>query len=320
MMAAHYAALILDALHRTGVLAALRVPSAPTELAERCDLAPDVLEPLLAFVALTSTLVERLPDGRFALASGERDLTFAAHMLDQYVGGYGPPLAALAKLLREKRTGESLVDMERHAAAFSGDNTTESLSEPAQLVLDLGATGVVDLGCGSGQTLCALAAANPAITGLGIDVNPGAVAGAIARVRNRGLSERVQIRLGDALEVLAQTPADGVQVVLATSMLNALWNEAGRVAAFVGGLASLLPGRLLIVTDYYSRLSSNIERSTARTLLHDVAQLVSGQGLPPSTIDGWAAAYAAANASFLHAFEASGDGLDRFVHLVKLAG
>jgi SAM-dependent methyltransferase len=317
MIAAHYAALITDALHQTGVLKALRVPSAPAELAMHCGLAEDLLAPLLAFVALTTTLVERRPDGRFALTGEDRDLAFSGHMLDQYVGGYGPPLAALGTLLREGRTAASLVDLGRHAAAFAGCDAGP-LSEAAKLVLDLGATGVIELGCGGGQTLCALAAADPALTALGIDANPALVASATARAGALGLSKRVQIKLGDALEVLDSMPIDGVQVILAASMLNALWNEAGRVAAFVRKLGSLLPGRLLVVSDYYSHLAGDSEHGTARTLLHDIAQLVSGQGLPPPSIDGWKAAYTEANASFLHAFEASADGIDRFIHLVKL--
>lgn len=311
------AALVLNALHRTGVLAALRTPATVTELACQCEVSASLLEPLLAFAAASCELVERRDDGTFALVAEGRGLRFAAHMLDQYIGGYGPALAHLPSLLRDGRTGEGLVDMVRHAAAFDIAEPAEALTEAAKIILDLGATGVIELGCGAGQTLCALATANPMLSADGIDANPEAVALASARIRARGLCDRVHVRSGDALDVLGRIPREGVQVILAESMLNALWGEAGGVAMFVAGLARLLPGRLLVVSDYYSHLGQP-DRGTARTLLHDLIQVVSGQGLAPPTCDGWASAYSAAGADLLQVLEASGDGIDRFIHLVRL--
>jgi hypothetical protein len=76
IVARYEAALVLDALHRTGVLAALQAPSTAAELAHRCELNIELLEPLLAFVAAACTLIERRPDGSFALAAEARGLDF----------------------------------------------------------------------------------------------------------------------------------------------------------------------------------------------------------------------------------------------------
>jgi SAM-dependent methyltransferase len=317
VVARYETALVLDALHRTGVLAAMRVPAPAVELAQQCGVDVTMLEPLLAFAAASCTLIERGADGSFGLSGAARELRFATHMLDQYVGGYGPALTALAMLLREGGTGAALVDLRRHAAAFTNNEPPDLLSEAAKIILDLGATGVVELGCGGGQTLCALAQASPTLRAIGIDANPEAVVVAAARIHAHGLSERVRVWSGEALDVLRQMPLDGVQVVLAASMLNALWRETDGVAVFVAALAQLLPGRLLVVSDYYSHLGV-VGRGSARTLLHDVVQIVSGQGLPPPTCEGWDSAYRAGGATLLQALEASGDGIDRFVHLVRL--
>ena len=317
IVAAFEAALVLDALHQTGVLEALRTPATAAELARRCGVDLGVLEPVLGYAARACTLVERGTDGRFAL--GDDAAGLAAHMLDQYVGGYGRALAALPALLRGAGAGRTAVDLARHAAAFAADRPDGGMSEAARMVLGLGVTGVVELGCGGGQTLCALASASPDLRALGIEANPEAAAVAAGRVRTRGLSGRVRVELGEALAVLGRGVPEGVQAVLAASVLNAMWREADGAAAFVAGLGRLLPGRLLVVSDYYSHIGQ-ADGGTARTLLHDVVQVASGQGLPPPDREGWAAAYAAAGACLLQVLEAADDGIDRFVHLVRLPG
>lgn len=319
IVAAFQTAMVLDGLHRTGVLASLRTPATAVELALRCGVDQRLLAPLLEYAAVSSVLVERREDGRFALVGDDRRLAFAAHMLDQYIGGYGPPLGAIADALRTGATATVPPDLQRHAAAFAGDQPDDGLSEAAVIILDLGITRLVEFGCGGGQTLCAIAAANPEISCLGIEANPAAAAAAADRIRARGLSGRVRIETGGALEVLQREVTEGIQAILAASMLNAFWRSAGDLAAFLMNLAQLLPGRLLLVSDYYSHLG-RAEGGEARTLLHDLVQVVSGQGLPPPSIDPWAAAYAAAGAELVHALEAAGDGIDRFVHLVRLPG
>ena len=147
IVARYEAALILDALHCTGVLVALQAPAPASELARRCNVSVGLLEPLLAFAAASCTLVERRPDGCFALGGEARDLGFAGHMLDQYIGGYGPALGVLPRLLRAHETGAAFVDLRRHAAAFATDEPETSLSEAAKIILDLGVTGLVELGC-----------------------------------------------------------------------------------------------------------------------------------------------------------------------------
>ncbi|CAN5263205.1 class I SAM-dependent methyltransferase [soil metagenome] len=319
---AHYLTLILDAFHQAGVLRTLAEGSADApELAGRLGFDPNQIEPLLAFVALRCDLLTR-DNGKYQLSGGRGSVMFAEHLLDQYVGGYGPPLAKLASLLRDARSGAALVDRRRHADAFAGQSDGARSSEVLQLVLDFGATNILDLGCGGGQLLCDAAAANQDLRGFGIDSNPEAVAAARTHAQQLALDARIEIACGDALEVLAErTRADAhIQLVIASSVLNAYWSAPGSAAAFIRDLASLLPGRILIVSDYYSHLARDTQAIEARTLIHDVAQVVSGQGLPPPSFEGWRQVYDDAEAELLHRFEATGNGVDRFIHVLQLPG
>jgi len=321
----YYLALALDGLHQAGVLAALAAsPMDAESLGRRLGLAAGLLERLLDFVAARTDLVVK-ESGGFAINADPRTLRLTRHMLDQYVGAYGPLLGRLPTLLKDPAAGPALVDRARHAAAFAGpdDGASASCAETVRLILELGATSIVDLGCGGGHLLCDAAAANPDLRGLGIDSNPEAVKVARRLARRRGVDGRIEATCGDALDVIGRRGDQerrGVQLVVASSMLNARWTAPGDAVQFLQRLARLLPGRILIVSDYYSRLQAGgANEAGSRTLIHDIAQLLSGQGLPPASLEGWEGAYRAAGADLLHGFEATGDGIERFIHIVKLA-
>jgi hypothetical protein len=88
----------------------------------------------------------------------------------------------------------------------------------------------------------------------------------------------------------------------------------------VGVLRQLMPGRLFFVNDYYGK-PGKTRRVSSRyraTLVQDVAQTVSGQGIPPPDLGSWAEVYRLAGAELLHAYEGDHIGIDWFVHVVRL--
>jgi hypothetical protein len=83
-------------------------------------------------------------------------------------------------------------------------------------------------------------------------------------------------------------------------------------------LRKLFPSRPLLILDYYSRLGKKsaqgpIER---KTLLHDYAQLISGQGIPPANAREWRALYSDAGCRLVHIIEDK--ATTRFIHLLRL--
>lgn len=64
---------------------------------------------------------------------------------------------------------------------------------------------ILDLGTGSGCILLAILKAWPEATGVGVDLNPGAVAAAIANAAHFGLGDRADFRQGNWCEGLVET-------------------------------------------------------------------------------------------------------------------
>ena len=74
----------------------------------------------------------------------------------------------------------------------------EALAELPQLVADLSGGGrVVDIHCGGGRWLMAMARRFPAIELVGLEFEPDSVARARANVEEAGLAARIEIRQGD---------------------------------------------------------------------------------------------------------------------------
>lgn len=314
---AHYLVLVIDTLHRLGVFEQLSEPGDAATTADTLGLDAGLLTMLLDWVCERTDLLARRADGRFVRANDRP--AFLEHMLDQYVGGYGAAVGQLDRLLKGEPAAEA--DRQRHARAFSDQSAeTGADDELTGLVLAFGVTHIVELGCGGGQRLCALAKVNPDLSAVGIDANPFVADAARGRITSHGLDDRISILTGDALDQLeGYGSRKACQMVIASSLLNEYWSEPGELTRFLVRLRTLLPGRILLVSDYYSRLGArDATGRPARTLIHDLAQVVSGQGLPPPDVHRWVAAYRDAGSEMLQGIEATGDGIERFIHIVKL--
>lgn len=320
-----YLALVADGLHRAGVLAALASGAELAAFADAQGLQLEIVERLLGYLAARTDLVDGDAETGFRVTRSPADFAFDLHMLDQYVGGYGGCLRELPRLLRGGVDGGGFVDRRRHAAAFAGIDARAGEGEVARMLHSLEVKTVLDMGCGGGQLLIALAAADPDLRGIGVEANPEAAAAARRNLVAAGLADRVEILDGDVLACAGQIDPERrnqVQALVAASVVNAYFG-GGEVGPedFLRRLGDLFPGRIMIVADYYGRLGRDAGGAAyRRTLIHDVAQLVSGQGVPPGDLDAWKRIYAAAGCGLIQPFAGHGDGVDRFIHLIQLPG
>jgi hypothetical protein len=141
-----------------------------------------------------------------------------------------------------------------------------------------------------------------------------------ARVRAAGLGRRVRILAGDITALAAAVP-DAVAAEIRTVTMCDVANELFHAgpAGFVTWLrtaSARLPGRLLIVSDYYGRLGQP-GAPHRETLLQDYVQVISGQGVPPADVRAWQAIYRRAGGRLLHAIEDR--ATTRFIHVARLA-
>ena len=133
----------------------------------------------------------------------------------------------------------------------------EGLAALPQLVGDLAAGGrLVDIHCGGGRWLIAMARRFPALELVGLEFEPDSVARARRNVAAAGLADRIEIRHGD-VSGLAATP--GFDLAYFQYALHQL-NDPGGVVRSVW--AALKPGGRLLVLDW--ALPSTLRESRTR--------------------------------------------------------
>ena len=127
----------------------------------------------------------------------------------------------------------------RCGAMFRGD-----ILEALPLYADVGARGglVVDLGCGNGWYLRALAGRYPELRGLGLDGMSANIQGAAALARAEGVDDRLEFRLGDLHELALDEP---VSVFVMNRALHHVWE--GRGALLEAMVAHLEPGGAVVI-------------------------------------------------------------------------
>ncbi len=305
------------ALHAVGVMDALNVPRSPEDLACEFDLDEALLAGLLDHIARSTDLVRR--QGR-RFRHTKAWSTGARFLVGMYGLAFGAAAAQAQMLLRQPVRGAALVDRRQHALVFSRyDRAADALGVLPGLLQQLGLRRVLDLGCGPATLLIEMAGSDPAFRGWGIEANTGMHTAARAAMRQAGVARQVKLFRGDARTIDAVLPpavvAD-VQAVVASQFVNDMFGAGtAGVVDWLRKLRHMLPSRLLIVADYCGRLGSSLS-ADRRTLVHDHAQLLSGQGVPPARQSDWAALYQAAGGRLVHAMKDTQS--TRFIHLVAL--
>jgi len=314
-----YAAEVLLQLSRTGVLAGLAEPATSRQLSTRLRLAPRLLDELLEFVERTTDMLVRDARGRYRLASPET-LGQLSFQLEKFLGAYGAAVRGLAGALRG--ADPARVDGRALARAFA--QVGDAGSPVAEMVSATGALGVLDLGTGPASLLIELATRNPRFHGFGVDSSPAMVRLARRRARERGLDGRVRISRGDGRHPEAAVPRGDrprIDTLHARSFLNELfWRGDAEAVAVLRRLRRLFPGRTAWFVDYYGELGRR-RRDLVQcrlTLLQDLAQVVSRQGVPPATRKEWQNVYAKAGCILRESHDFEADGIRWFIHRVEL--
>ena len=133
-------------------------------------------------------------------------------LLGYYTEAYGPVLSRMAgQLTGQEKYGKAVYrDAEalgRHCEILFRSFGTRLVE---QLARRLNATGILDLGCGTGGLVIDLCRSIPNLRGYGMDIAPEAIAYARSRAELAGLSDRVTFMVKDAFK-----PWDWPEEVLA---------------------------------------------------------------------------------------------------------
>ena len=181
-------------LHELGILDELaHHPSTAGAIATRHRLDGALLEGVLEYVAARTDIVRKKGQTFAATRHYEGGARF---VLNLYLGAFGQNAIRLRDVLRNPRLGATVVDRARHAQTF--ERAAGTAARPiASLIRGLQLTHVLDVGCGSGELLLQLGAADPNFVGWGIEMNPILCRAVRARVRRARLTRRIHVIEGD---------------------------------------------------------------------------------------------------------------------------
>jgi SAM-dependent methyltransferase len=285
-----------------------QTPFSAKQLAAKHGLDAMLLAGVLEYVALRTDLLRRTVRQEFVVTRKN-----SRFLIDLYTGAYGSTAEQLAEILRDPAIAPASVDRVRYARAFESlDSAALGILPDVISALEFNYT--LDIGCGNGDLLAELARRNPSFVGWGIDSNP-----AMHKLARAGKGVRFLKADGTRLrEEIPESVRSQIRSITCCNFANEMFAEGERQAIkWFRELHKLFPGRPLLNCDYYGRLGRAKNRKQQReALLHDYAQLISGQGIPPATMAEWRSIYSKAGCRLVHVIEDS--STTRFIHIIAL--
>ncbi len=204
---------LLRGVWRRGIVAATAVPVTASEVAERCGLpVPHVHRVLTALVAYE--VVDPVEGGRFQVSDRWRPLlldpapmsvpaliTYAearTHMVEQAVSTGEDYWESDVRVQAAYATGvsidpESVHGRELLALGIAMDPELEQLLQSGGRYLELG--------CGAAGGMCGLLRLYPDVRATGVEISPALVQMARARAERLGITDRMEVILGDAADL-----------------------------------------------------------------------------------------------------------------------
>jgi SAM-dependent methyltransferase len=244
---------------RLGIFAALAPEAAtPAELAARTGLDERYLAEWAAALTVAGYLTHDPESGRFTLPAAHA-IALAAEGNPLFVGGGYQNLLGLVGVLDHVtdafRTGEGVPYAEYPADTFDGMARLTAPAHEHALVgswlpmvpalearLREGCT-VLDVGCGQGRAVLAMANAFPASRFTGVDGHRPVIERARARAGAQQLGDRAHFEVGDASVALPGGPHD---IICAFDVLHDAADPPGLLRTIHGALA---PGGTLLLLE-----------------------------------------------------------------------
>ncbi|WP_028928047.1 SAM-dependent methyltransferase [Pseudonocardia acaciae] len=163
---------------------------------------------------------------RFVLTERGREICRDKGYLVWLVGGYGVPLCHVADFVGAGRPyGQDYIRDGKwvaNGAAMLG--RTDVVPAVMELIQGVGASHVLDLGCGNARFLTRLCE-RLGCTGLGVDISPAACAEAEKLVAEADLADRVRVVVGDAGDLGAVEGIGTVDLVVTMFLLHEILAE-----------------------------------------------------------------------------------------------
>lgn len=203
------------------------------------------------------------------------------------LGGYGAMLQNLSEMARKKhrkqgssnRCGQRIASAGRDYGAQFVDRYFQGCIDESHY------SAVADVGCGSAERLIQMATANHELTGVGIEVDPGAVRLARSEIQRAGLEKRIQVVEGDVRNLEHSRYYEDVQIVFSFFMGHDLWPRQQCLLA-LQSVRRLFPNasRFLLCDTYRSQALDKVDIPIF-TLGFEFTHMIMGDYVP--TLDEW---------------------------------
>ncbi|KAL6059019.1 hypothetical protein QOT17_014430 [Balamuthia mandrillaris] len=325
------------------------------ELASALGYDQNVFSGLLQFVAARTDILQAITlptnDGvRYRLHPKYAHYPALGHPLDKFIGAYGHLLDDLESVLRSDTLGKHRIVNDAMLCQSFDKLPVPSLAtndSSISLIASNGYKRVLDLGCGAANLLVGAANDVEGLQGWGVDVSHDMCEAARKKVEKHGLCHRIQIIEGDVRsidELLSEEEAKQMDIVFGGSILNEFFHpDDAQAVAFLQKVRKLCPHAVFLNADYYGSLRINNNNNSdegeeeadektnkakeassrgenervggKETMLHDVLQCISGQGVPPTTREGWESVYHRAGYRVHERYEWPQHSISSFLHL-----
>lgn len=259
-----------------------------------------------------------VPSGKkyFVLNSKYASYINSSFHIEKFLGGYGEVVSA-------KNGPRIKVNPGKFAEAYEQATPFENHKLILNLLTALGARQILDMGCGMAGLLRSFCKLKKAHTATGIEQNPFMCQQARKEVRLKKMDKQVKIIQGDVTafnKYIQPGVLEGTDVIIASSILNEFFYTPARLVSFLQKIRRYLPGRFMIVIDYYGILHSRaaMEKRLQHNYIHDMMQVLTGQGVPPKNQAEWNRYYTQAGCKLVHSYNSSGGGINWFIHVVYL--
>ena len=320
----HYVSELVWMLQSRAVLAQLRSWRTVEQIADPNGWDRNLLRTLLEFLCKTTDLLQKDGNAKYRIARRYKLYSQLGFYLDFYRGAYGNSANHIAAALRHPKKHGGLPDQRFLARAYDGIGDAAASTSMVEIIRALNVRHLLDLGCGPAVLLSALARQDTSFIGWGIERSAEMCQVARRNSRKTGIGRRVKVIHGDVTKIallLTSKQRNQVEALHAGSLLNEFFGAGPkRAVSYIKQLARLFPRRVLLVSDYFSRVNdTRVNRADLRlNLLHDFAQVLSGQGLPPSRTSEWEEIYQFAGVRLIRGYEGVHRGIAWFHHVVQL--
>lgn len=318
-----FSAQIAYHFHANGLLDRLSTSRSVKALAREFDYDEAALAALLEFLCQSSDIIVRAAPGRYLLRRKYRTYYYLGFQLDKFIGAYGPAASRLDESLRSSTLGRRYVNREVQAKAYFRIQSPPNYVV-VRLVREYQIKSLLDLGCGQAPLLIEFCRRDSSFRGWGIDESSAMCRIARQKVKIAKLGNRIQIVHGDARNLgkyFDRRVRDSIESLQSKGLFNELFRTGkSQSVRYLEKLRRWFPGKLLFIVDYYGKLTHTptVERKYQHTLIHDLIQVLSAQGVPPPDLRGWMEVYKSAGCQLEHAYEGDDQGFEWFVHVVRL--